>query len=400
MNAFTAHWFDGVSSRMHAVTVSRVGAQVQLSGEDVEHTAPHAALRITPRLARTPRSILFPCGGRVLVADHAMLDEWFPSEDRLQRLVARLERHAHVVALSIVICIAASISTFVWGVPWLADRIAAQIPSSMEAKLGDSVLGQLDGLFGLKPSTLDEARREQLTARFRRIADPLPDGASYRLVFRHAPGIGANALALPGGTVIVTDELTWLFDDDREFDAVVAHELGHQQERHALRQTLRSSFVAIVAAFFAGDVSAASTVVIGVPTFLLQSHYSRGFEEAADRFAIETLAKRGESPAWFAEAMRKLDEEQGDSGEDIAYLSSHPSSSERILAAERAGEAFLLANPDKVREAPGYDACAEEGICDETDEEDCVELEELCEADDSACVDALDDIDLCDSATD
>jgi len=30
-----------------------------------------------------------------------------------------------------------------------------------------------------------------------------------------------------------------------------------------LRQTLRSSFVVILAAFFAGDVSAASTVVVG-----------------------------------------------------------------------------------------------------------------------------------------
>ncbi|MEO8011752.1 MAG: M48 family metallopeptidase, partial [Dokdonella sp.] len=276
MNAFTAHWFDGVSSRMHAVTVSRVGADVQLSGDGVERCEAHAALRITPRLAATPRTIHFPCGGRVLVADHVMLDAWFPSEDRLQRLVARLEHHALAVVASIAICISASVSTFVWGVPWLADRIAEQIPPSIETRLGDSVLGQLDNLFGLQPSELDEARRTELTTRFRKLADPMPNGSAYRIEFRHAPEIGANALALPGGIVVVTDELTYLFDDDREFDAVVAHEIGHQQERHALRQTLRSSFVAIVAAFFAGDVSAASTVVIGVPTFLLQSHYSRG----------------------------------------------------------------------------------------------------------------------------
>lgn len=376
MNAFSAHWFDGLTSRMHAVTVSRAGDRVLVSGDGVERSEAHAVLRITSRLGRTPRTIVFPEGGRVLVADHPLLDDWFPSEDRVQRLVARLERHAHVVAASILICIAVSVASFVWGVPWLADRIATRIPAGMEAKLGEGVLGQLDGLFGFKPSELDPQRQAELVQRFRRIADPLPDGASYQLLFRHAEDVGANALALPGGMIVVTDELIYLLGDDREFDAVVAHEIGHQQHRHALRQTLRSSFVAIVAAFFAGDVSAASAVVIGVPTFLLQSHYSRGFEEEADQFAFATLASRGESPAWFAEAMRKLDA-QKDAGDDgVSYLSSHPSSAARITAAEAAGAEFLVAHPDQYKEVPGYDPCSEQDACaDEDSCEDCDELE-------------------------
>jgi len=377
VNAFSAHWFDGVTSRMHAVTVSRDGGAVHVSGDGVERKEAQSALRITPRLGRTPRTIVFPDGARVLVADHALLDDWFPSEDRVQRLVARLEHHAHVVAASIVICVAASIVTFVWGVPFLADRIAAQIPPSVEAKLGEGVLGQLDGLFGFEPSELDEQRQADLTARFRRIADTLPDGAGHRLVFRHADSVGANALALPGGTIVVTDELVALLADDREFDAVIAHELGHQHHRHALRQTLRSSFVAVVAAFFAGDVSAASTVVIGVPTFLLQSHYSRGFEDDADRFAFATLAQRGESPAWFAEAMRKLDAQADAADDDISYLSSHPISADRIAAAEAAGVEFLAAHPDKAKEVPGYDPCSEEAAC--LEEEVCDDCEELCD---------------------
>lgn len=391
MNAFSAHWFDGLTSRMHAVTVSRADdGQVHVSGEGVERREPLAGLRISPRLGRTPRTIVFADGARVLVADHPMLDAWFPAEDRLQRLVDRLERHAHVVAASIVLCVASLVVAVVWGIPWAADRIAEQIPAGVEAKLGEGVLEQLDQRFGFEPSGLEATREAVLRERFSRVVAASGIGTTQRLEFRHAESVGANALALPGGTIVVTDELINAFEDDRAFDAVIAHELGHQQHRHALRQTLRSSFVIILGAFFAGDVSAASSVVIGVPTFLLQSHYSRGFEEESDRFAFATLESLGESPAWFAEAMRGLSAAHDDTGDEVTYLSSHPSNDERIDAAEAAGAAFLERHPEKLRDVPGYDACEDEGLCDDEESTDECEGADACAADAEVCVDQAD----------
>ncbi|MEO8012375.1 MAG: hypothetical protein ABI650_12070, partial [Dokdonella sp.] len=90
----------------------------------------------------------------------------------------------------------------------------------------------------------------------------------------------------------------------------------------------------------------------------------------------------------------------GDTGEDVAYLSSHPSSAQRILAAQRAGEAFLLENPDKFRDVPGYDACAEEGLCGDADDQTCADLEELCEAEADACVDESSELTVCEPASD
>ncbi|HET9031627.1 MAG TPA: M48 family metallopeptidase [Dokdonella sp.] len=375
MNAFKASYFDGLTSRQHDVEVQRVDAStVRVIGDNIDRSDPISSLRISSRLARTTRTIAFSDGARIFASDHELLDRWFPAEDRLQRIVDRLERHAHAVAASIVVCLAMAIFTFAWGVPWLADRIAAQVPPSVETRLGDEVLGQLDRFFGFSPSTLDPSRKTGLSARFARLSSELPGNENYRLAFRNAPGIGPNALAIPGGTIVITDQLVTLFDDDREFDAVVAHELGHQQHRHALRQTLRSSFVLVIAALFTGDVSSASAIVIGIPTFLLQSHYSRGFEEEADQFAFSTLAAHNTSPAWFAAAMRNLDEHHGaaKSGDrDIAYLSSHPSTPSRIAAAEASGEQFIASHPELIRETPGYDACEEEGICAEDDLEDC-----------------------------
>lgn len=403
MSGFDAIWFDGSTSRAHAVTIARTDAHsLHMQGDGIDRSEPLAVLRITPRLARTARVIGFPDGGRLHVADDALLDTWFPSEDRLQDLVDRLERHAHAVAASIFMCIATAFVAFTWGVPWAADRIAGQMPASVESALGDEVLGQLDRVFGFKPSQLDASRRDELQARFARVVDGIDGASGWRLEFRHAQSIGANALALPGGTIIVTDGLVELVEDDREFDAIVAHELGHQAHRHSLRQALRSSFVVVIAAMFAGDVSSASAVVVAVPTFLLQNHYSRGFEEEADRFAFERLAALGESPAWFAEAMRRLADES-DYDDDLAYLSSHPSTTQRIVAAQQAGERFLAAHPERARDSPGYDACAEEGICPEEAEDDgcdhdcwfehCLEMYEDDEAEFDACMEAYEDED-------
>ena len=345
---FEGTWFDGHSGRAHAALLRRVGGRhFQLDGDGVLRSGALADLKVTPRLARIARTVEFADGSRLLLASDVAIDDWFPDDARGERLVDRLERHAHAVAASIVLCVASLVAGAVWGVPWLADRVALAIPPAVERSLGEQVLAGLDR-FGLEASELEAERRADLAARFTRLAGT----AGHRLEFRAAGELGPNAFALPGGIVVVTDELIDLFHDDRLFDAVVAHELGHQQHRHALRQTLRGSMVAIVAALFAGDVSSAGAVVVALPTFLLDSHYSRGFEEEADRHAFDLLARHEQSPFWFAESMRALQAEYPDE-EGPAYLSSHPPTDERIAAAEAAARAFALAHP----------ALCPEGVC-------------------------------------
>jgi Zn-dependent protease with chaperone function len=361
---FAGTYFDGLDARPHAVELRRVGdAHYAVEGEGIQRGGAIGELALTPRLARIARTIEFADGARLSIAHDAQIDAWFPQQGRMEALVDRLERHAYAVAIAIFVCAATLAAGAKWGVPWVADRIAEQIPPGVERSLGEQVLANLDQL-GLKASSLDAGRRSELVARFAKLTQGNPD---YRLEFRDAEGIGANAFALPGGTVVVTDQLVDLLGDDREFDAVVAHEIGHQQHRHALRQTLRSSFVAIVAALFAGDVSSAGAVVVAIPTFLLDSHYSRGFEEESDRFAFELLARNEESPHWFAEAMRRLSEEIPDDG-GLAYLSSHPSSTDRIDAAEAAAHEFAVAHPEL---CPNLVCPGEEEEAEDEEREDC-----------------------------
>ena len=388
MTSLAARYFDGQSSRVHDVAVELLDNRtLRLRGAGIERDEPLEHLRVSPRLARIARTIELADGARLLLDDHPLIDQWFPLHNPLQRWVDRLERHAHAVAASIVVCVLSGAVLFYWGVPWMSDRIAAQLPEQVETRLGEEVLAQLDRFAGLAPSSLDMERQSGLLERFAALKADMPGAENHRLLFRNAAGIGPNALALPGGTVIITDQLVSLVNDDREIDAVLAHELGHQRQHHALRQTLRSSFVIVIAAMFAGDVSSASAVVVAVPTFLLQGHYSREFESEADAFALRTLAEKGTSPAWFAQAMRTLEafvSDQGESDDSPGYLSSHPQTRERIDEAEFAGEKFAIEHPELYRERPDYDACAEDGICEDAESEE-MDSDEVYECVDDDC---------------
>jgi hypothetical protein len=84
--------------------------------------------------------------------------------------------------------------------------------------------------------------------------------------------MGANAFALPGGTVVVTDQLLELSPDDAALAGVLAHEIGHVEHRHLMRQLISGTVVGVVATLLAGDTS---SVMVALPAVLADLSYSR-----------------------------------------------------------------------------------------------------------------------------
>ncbi|TLY51202.1 MAG: M48 family metallopeptidase [Gammaproteobacteria bacterium] len=333
---FEGRYYNGRDAR--AQRVECVGADAVLSIRGVDFAVQFAcdAIRVTPRLARTFRTLFLPDGAQVQTDDNDAVDALFPRRNRLETLVEHLERHATAVAASIVISIAALVFAFAWGVPWFAERIAQRIPSEVERKIGDQTLATLRRTV-LKPSKLPQDRRDALRARFAAFTRDIPGAGDYRLDFHAASRIGPNAFALPGGTIVFTDEMVQLLDNDDEFLAIAAHEIGHEQHRHLMRNVLQDSAVILIATLISGDVSSASAVVVSLPTFLLQSHYSRAFESDADEYAFAALKAHDISPQAFAEVMQKfIRKYPGLQSRSFAYFSSHPPTAERIWRATEA----------------------------------------------------------------
>jgi Zn-dependent protease with chaperone function len=148
------------------------------------------------------------------------------------------------------------------------------------------------------------------------------------LEFRTSRAIGPNAFALPGGIIVITDELVALAKSDDELLAVLAHELGHVRLRHTMRRLLESSAVAMLIAGITGDIASTSSLAASAPAVLLQSKFSRDNETEADRFAFDLMRRAGIDPKYFAVLLARLEAKRGP-GPFPAFLSSHPPSAER-----------------------------------------------------------------------
>jgi Zn-dependent protease with chaperone function len=128
----------------------------------------------------------------------------------------------------------------------------------------------------------------------------------------------------------MTDELVALAEHDDELLAVLAHEVGHVIHRHGLRSAIQSSLLALAIVLVTGDLSSTSGFVAMLPTLLAESHYSRDFEREADDHALAYLLANDIDPGRFADLLVRMEQADGGDALVVAFLSSHPSTQERI----------------------------------------------------------------------
>jgi predicted Zn-dependent protease len=223
-------------------------------------------------------------------------------------------------------------AAYIYGIPILARAVAARMPASVTEALSSQTLAALDrDVF--QPSATPRERQQAIETSFRALKMPAGSTASYRLEFRKSDAVGANAMALPSGTIVVTDGLVMLAKDDREILGVLAHEAGHVDHLHGMRGMLQSSLMGLLVAWLVGDVS---SVAAAAPATLLEANYSRDLEREADTFAIQVLKANGVPLRYLADMLRRLEDASGASGMSSAlrYLSTHPATTERIAHLE------------------------------------------------------------------
>lgn len=334
MSRVAALAFDGKTSAAQAVELSTDGA-----GGLLVHDAggsrryPRGAYRVAAPLGNLRREISCEDGSLYQSSEAQAFDRLFRSDHPGQRLVDRWERHFGYALLAGGLTIAVVWATIQFGIPKLAERVAFALPPTTEAKLGADALAALDKLV-FKPTKLnrtDQARLQRLFSRVKAYArDP-----NLRLEVRSGGALEANAFALPSGTIVVTDELVALAKRDEELLAVLAHEAGHVERRHTLRQVLQNSAVTLFVAVLSADPVSASSLAATLPTMMVQMKFSRAFELEADSYAKRYLSEQNISPKHLASILRALSQEAGEKPDESSFLSTHPATSERVKLLEQ-----------------------------------------------------------------
>ncbi|WP_232416073.1 hypothetical protein [Methyloversatilis discipulorum] len=204
MPSVAALYFDGVSARAHAATIELDGDALHVQAEGVARREPLATLRLSEPMGAAPRLITFADGAHVEVRDHAALAQILDASGHRDRATVRWAFDARVVLGAV-----AALILIVWlgaryGLPWAAGMAAPHVPQAVVAAMSQQALELLDDRL-LAPSKLDEARQQQL-----RSALAARSTLPHTLLFRSGGSVGANAFALPDGSLIVTDQLVAL----------------------------------------------------------------------------------------------------------------------------------------------------------------------------------------------
>lgn len=324
--------------------------RMQVEGENVVREVVH--VHLSDRLGNVPRKLTFDDGGVFEAPAEADIDGLMGTHASFFSRLSRLETNWRFVAFAFVVTLIALVGIYRYGIPLAASGAAAVTPSIILETMDHGTRETVDRTF-FDESELDDARRAEIQRMFDELAELSgQESPALKLLFRDGGRLGANAFALPGGTIVLTDQLVEKAESDDEIAGVIAHEIGHVQGRHSLKQIYRVLGLFFMIGLIGGDSSQIIDDVVGQAAALQTLSYSREFETDADRRSVELMVRAGRDPVAFVHLLERLggskrDKEQDKSatsnaGEEessrksgTSWISTHPATEDRREAVEQ-----------------------------------------------------------------
>ncbi len=333
MISVKALYYDGKSSVQTPVElVFYESGKVLIRSDASQWDSTVDRLSIAARLGNTRRNIFLSDGSKIETDDNEAIDRVcrYFNKNRPQSLLHSLEKNRTYVLAALLLTAATIWAGIEFGVPLVAKTVANSLPAHVEHKLAKEALAKLDSWLFTETS-IDSNVQEELNRQLQQLTADTQREHRYRLLFRNSTKMGANALALPGGNIILTDALLDLAENNEQILAVLAHEIGHIEHKHGLRSLLQDSLTALFMAGLLGDIASVTSLSVALPTVLVETRYSRQFELEADRYAIELLDQQNIPVEHFTRILTLLEQSHGLNPE-FDYLSSHPATDKRIAA--------------------------------------------------------------------
>ena len=322
MSAFFDAWhYDGKSAVKRKVEVQIIGPQFYLL-ETERRNGPFAFADVeyvTQQGEADVYGLKDRDGWRLMLAGPVPSDltALLPAPRRYGGWVDRLGLGKAAIAFALTS--AAAVAVVLLSPQWLAPLI----PDSVDDRLGDALVGDFGGRFCHTPAG-DAALKKLVNS-----LDDNPDDLRVEV----AKIDMLNAIALPGGNVILFDGLIKQAKTPDEVAGVLAHEIGHVREKHVMQALLRQMGLAVVLGGIDGNSGALVNNVLAMS-------YSRNSEAKADAHSMKVLGNANISPVGTASFFDRLSQLDGSAGvtQDAAitgYLSSHPLSASRKAAFEK-----------------------------------------------------------------
>lgn len=317
-------YFPAMRSESKTARLWRADGQLwlQIDGEP-KPRRPHLS-SLSEKLGGVPRKFVFEDGGSFEAPGHADVDGLMQTRGSFFSVLSRVEANWKLAGVAVLVTIALLFGIHRHGLPLAASLAAHATPAELTELMNAGVLKSAD-MTMLGQSRTPQDRQEKLSELFQELAgvsgQTRPD---LELVFRDGLGLGPNAFALPGGTIILTDQLINLAKSDDEIAGVIAHEIAHIECRHGLQQIYRVLGLAFMVGLVAGDSGQIVNDVVSQAAALQSLAYSRAFETEADHRSVEIMIAAGRDPLAFINLLERIT-----GGGEASYLSTHPATKDR-----------------------------------------------------------------------
>jgi len=336
-----AEYFDGRSAKPQPVRLRFDDGQLRVDGETVALTVPLRQVQWPERQRHGPRVAHLADGGSLHCADAAAWDAWVRGGGRRESWVVKAQQSWRATLAASAALLVVSGAIYQWGLPWAAQAALRAVPPSVDAQLGQTALDATRQDGWLQPSALPAAQQARLRSAFEAALQKAYPGADRPAVQLHffKSKLGPNAFALPGGLLVVTDEMVQMVDGREDvLIGVLGHEVGHVKRRHGMRAVAQVAMLGTITSIAFGDFSG---LLAGAPALLGHLAYSRDFEREADSDAITMLRANRLSPEVMVLMFERLEQRRKkEPGLDLGIaLASHPADAERITFFRKAAAA-------------------------------------------------------------
>ena len=208
-----------------------------------------------------------------------------------------------------------------WGIPLASGWFAYFIPVSIEKQVGQYVIDEVFPSRIVCKTDAGEQALEKLVSRL------VPPDSEYVFQVEVVDSGLVNAIAFPGGNILIFRGLLEKSPSSDAVAGVLAHEMQHVFQRHGTENLLNQ--VALSGLFKLLTVEAnaiAETLFAGVRTLSLLK-YTRELETEADALALQLLYQAGVDPVEMLAMFQVLKNHSSSLPESI---STHPDMSSRI----------------------------------------------------------------------
>jgi beta-barrel assembly-enhancing protease len=247
---------------------------------------------------------------------------------------------AYIIATCVGFVAVALLIYFV-GLPYVAEKIANQIPFEKEQQLTkESYIATKKEYAVIDSSTT-------VVTRFFNVIAPHNHLPIDIIVVRNNE---FNAYAMPGGHIVLYDSLLRAMTSYEQLAALLMHEYAHIHHRHTAKSMVRNAGAFVLIGALLGDVTGISTTILMGAEGLRSLKYSRSLEHDADVAGLEWCANKGVSNKGYIQLFELLKTQLTITGLENAtsFLSTHPELDERIAYAKTRVALVKLSNIELV----------------------------------------------------